>query len=194
LTEFNGRTGDIVVARFSEDHNVYRARVVRTNASRVTVEYIDYGNYEELPRSEVRVSENVGKASKDFVPAAVAVHLGLIKGPPENDQTGHEEATAAIRKYVANGDVQIATIYSTTSQERRSQTIVSVKESKDTLQEHLLEEGLAKVDESALKGAETSSNMELIALVKTLREAQSRAVAGKKHMWKDGNGVGHGNE
>lgn len=51
---YKPKRGDLVMARFSEDNQWYRARVDKlVNASQSQVVYIDYGNREVLPNSAI---------------------------------------------------------------------------------------------------------------------------------------------
>jgi staphylococcal nuclease domain-containing protein 1 len=78
------KTGDIVSARFSEDRSWYRARIRRNDREKKTAEvlYIDYGNSETLPWSELRpipTPERFG--TQALKPQAVEVALSFVQFP-----------------------------------------------------------------------------------------------------------------
>ena len=56
-TPVTPRSGDLVSARFSVDQQWYRARVLKSNPQKrqAEVQFIDYGNSESLPFSELRM-------------------------------------------------------------------------------------------------------------------------------------------
>jgi staphylococcal nuclease domain-containing protein 1 len=58
------RSGDMVSARFSVDQQWYRARVLRANPAKkqAEVQFVDYGNSEQLPFSELRTLDGSFKS------------------------------------------------------------------------------------------------------------------------------------
>lgn len=82
------KAGEYVAAKFSEDGEWYRARVRRNDREKKTAEvlYVDYGNAEMRPWSELRVLTDRFNPGKDGLKAqASEVSLSWCQFPPQGD-------------------------------------------------------------------------------------------------------------
>lgn len=85
------KAGDLVAARFSEDGEWYRARVRRNDrdAKRADVLFIDYGNSETLPWSELRPMTQPHFSLAKLKPQALDAALSFLQFPaPTTTTTG----------------------------------------------------------------------------------------------------------
>ena len=69
---------EYVAARFSEDKKWYRARVIRSSGGKVDVSYIDFGNRESLPKSEIRRSPKLQELLNKFPAQATEGFLAFM--------------------------------------------------------------------------------------------------------------------
>ncbi|CAF3515625.1 unnamed protein product [Adineta steineri] len=94
--------GDFCVARFSEDHLWYRARVVLNNNASVLIVFIDYGNSESKPPNEIYpLIEPLARLP------AMTVACTLNEAFPSNDNFWTQEATDVFNMIVKNRIVEI---------------------------------------------------------------------------------------
>lgn len=76
------KAGDLVSARFSEDRSWYRARIRRNDRENKTAEvlYVDYGNSESLPWSELRpIPQPERFGAQALKPQAVEAALSFVQ-------------------------------------------------------------------------------------------------------------------
>ncbi|UJR14739.1 hypothetical protein I4U23_001731 [Adineta vaga] len=94
--------GDFCVARFSEDHLWYRARVVLNNDESVLIVFIDYGNSESKPPNEIYpLTESLARLP------AMTVACTLHEAFPSNQNFWTPEATDAFSMLVKNRIVEV---------------------------------------------------------------------------------------
>ncbi|CAF1322127.1 unnamed protein product [Rotaria sordida] len=94
--------GDFCVARFSEDHLWYRARVVLNNNESVLIVFIDYGNSESKPPNEIYpLIESLTRLP------AMTVACTLNEAFPSNENFWTQEATDAFNMIVKNRIVEV---------------------------------------------------------------------------------------
>ncbi|CAF2854243.1 unnamed protein product [Rotaria sp. Silwood2] len=94
--------GDFCVARFSEDHLWYRARVVLNNNESVLIVFIDYGNSESKPPNEIYpMIESLTRLP------AMTVACTLHEAFPSNENFWTQEATDAFNMIVKNRIVEV---------------------------------------------------------------------------------------
>lgn len=93
------KAGDLVAARFSEDGEWYRARVRRNDrdAKRADVLFIDYGNSETLPWSELRPMTQPHFSLAKLKPQALDAALSFLQFPTATAGTGAEYLADAVR-------------------------------------------------------------------------------------------------
>lgn len=77
------KAGDFVAARFSEDGEWYRARIRRNDreAKKADVTFIDYGNSETLPWSELRPMTQPQFSPSKLKPQAIDAALSFLQFP-----------------------------------------------------------------------------------------------------------------
>lgn len=77
------KAGDLVAARFSEDHEWYRARIRRNDreAKKADIIFIDYGNTETLPWSELRPMTQPQFSLAKLKPQALDAALSCLQFP-----------------------------------------------------------------------------------------------------------------
>ncbi|CAF1495159.1 unnamed protein product [Rotaria sp. Silwood1] len=94
--------GDFCVARFSEDHLWYRARVVLNNNESVLIVYIDYGNSESKSPNEIYpLIESLTRLP------AMTVACTLNEAFPSNENFWTQEATDVFNMIVKNRIVEV---------------------------------------------------------------------------------------
>ena len=102
------KAGDIVAARFSEDREWYRARIRRNDrdAKKADVLFLDYGNSETLPWTELRPLNQPQFSLQKLKPQAVDSALSLLQfpGSPEylSDAVRFLEQATAEKQLVAS--------------------------------------------------------------------------------------------
>ena len=91
--------GNLILARYSDDGRVYRARIVRVVDNTVTVRYIDYGNLEEgLPQSSLYTWDS----ALEVIPAqAVLCCFSLPGGAEINGELINDKEMFAFREVMA---------------------------------------------------------------------------------------------
>ena len=106
------KAGDLVAARFSEDCEWYRARIRRNDrdAKKADVLFIDYGNSETLPWSELRPMTQPQFSLQKLKPQAIDAGLSFLQFPTGADYLHEacryvEEITAG-KQLVASVDAE----------------------------------------------------------------------------------------
>ncbi|BDD59622.1 hypothetical protein MPDQ_001793 [Monascus purpureus] len=104
------KAGDLVAARFTEDNEWYRARIRRNDREKKQAEvvYIDFGNAETLPWSDLRPLTQPQFSTQKLRPQAVDAVLSFLQFPASGDYLADavrfiEEQTYD-RQLVANVD------------------------------------------------------------------------------------------
>ncbi|KAL6718827.1 hypothetical protein ACLMJK_003061 [Lecanora helva] len=106
------KAGDLVAARFSQDNEWYRARIRRNDrdAKKADVLFIDYGNSETLPWSELRPMTQPQFSTQKLKPQAIDAGLSFLQFPTAADYLAEacrfvEEITAG-KQLVASVDAE----------------------------------------------------------------------------------------
>ncbi|KAF8782794.1 Tudor domain-containing protein 1 [Argiope bruennichi] len=76
-TSFKPKAGDFVCAKFSMDNGFYRARVEKAAGNSCDVAFVDYGNKETIPLSDIHPMEKKFISYPQF-----GVECGLVSYPP----------------------------------------------------------------------------------------------------------------
>lgn len=107
------KAGDLVAARFSEDGEWYRARVRRNDrdAQRADVLFLDYGNGETLPWSDLRPMAQPHFSPAKLKPQALDAALSFLQFPPAEysylgDAVRFLERATAEKQLVAGVDAE----------------------------------------------------------------------------------------
>ena len=95
------KTGDLVAARFSEDKEWYRAKIRRNDreAKKADVFFIDYGNSENLPWSELRPL-NKDHSTQVLKAQAIDAGMSFLQFPTRKDYL--EDAIGFMTEITAN--------------------------------------------------------------------------------------------
>ncbi|CAF1064556.1 unnamed protein product [Rotaria sordida] len=98
----NPSIGDFCVARFSEDHLWYRARVVLIQDESILIVFIDYGNSETKPANEIYpLQESLARLP------AMTVACTLAESFPRNENFWTPEATQIFSTLVKNRILEV---------------------------------------------------------------------------------------
>jgi len=106
------KAGDLVAARFSEDGAWYRARIRRNDreAKKADILFIDYGNSESLPWSELRPLTQPQFSVQKLKPQAIDAGLSFLQFPTGADYLSEAckfvEETTAGKELVAIVDFE----------------------------------------------------------------------------------------
>ncbi|KAM4636974.1 tudor domain-containing protein 1 [Discoglossus pictus] len=143
--QFRPSVGDACCAKFSEDGQWYRAVVLDTSDSSVTVAYADYGNIERLPISSLL------PIKESFLQPPVQVVLcSLADVAPVSDKWS-TAATELLQSLVTGGDVAVTAV-----SQNCGIYSVSVKKLHELgvlcIDEKLVNEGLARPAKSPSSG------------------------------------------
>ncbi|GBM46846.1 hypothetical protein AVEN_254856-1 [Araneus ventricosus] len=76
-TSFKPKSGDFVCAKFSMDNSFYRARVENIVGNNCDVTFVDYGNKETIPLSDIHPMERKFMNYPQF-----GIECGLLAYPP----------------------------------------------------------------------------------------------------------------
>jgi len=170
------KPGDIVLAKFSADNNWYRARVSRVFKDKATVLFVDYGNTEQVAISDTIASKEIIDSIQEHPPLAKEGYLAFITARPPSETYGHQ-AALKVRQFT-NGKQLIAKTEYFDGREKPYITIWA-DDKQPSLNEILVEEGLAKVD-SQFESHQYRS------LVQNLIQKQETAASNKKGIWEYG--------
>jgi staphylococcal nuclease domain-containing protein 1 len=183
------RAGDVVAARFSADGAWYRARVRRVDreGKRADVLYVDYGNGETLPWSELRPLGTGATAAAEFGtqalrPQAVDADLSFVR-LPENAEYALDAVEWLARR--TDGRALVAAV---DAEESGGVLCVSLfdgegdsKGAEDSINVEMVREGWAMVARK-MKGWERAE----AALGKVLAEREREAKEDRLGMWEYG--------
>lgn len=168
------KAGDLVAARFSEDREWYRAKIRRNDreAKKADVLFIDYGNSETLPWSELRPL-NKDHATTVLKPQAIDAGMSFLQFPTRKDYladaVGLMTEITADKQLVASVDAEEKdgswwiTLFDPTKENPGEE---------DSVNAEVVREGLATVGKE-LKGWERGRTKVLEGLKK--KEAEARA-------------------
>lgn len=182
------RTGEYVSAKFSADGQWYRARVrANDRAAKVAeVTYIDYGNSEKIPWSNLRALDQAQFSSQKLKPQAVDASLSFVQLPTGADYFADAigfiaELTEGKRlvgsfDFVDNKEnVSYITLYDTKNNELPGPN--------DSINKEVVANGYGMVPKK-LKAWERSKAFE--PYLKHLKEVESQAKQDRLGMWEYG--------
>ncbi|CAO3702418.1 unnamed protein product [Rhizopus stolonifer] len=180
-TSFRPRVGDTVAAKFTEDNSWYRAKIRRISHEGVEVHYIDFGNSEVLSSARVRALADQFKTLKSQAYEAV---LSFVKSPERDQDYGLEAVDrfgdfTANKQLVANVDAREGNVLSLTIYDFGKSTSAEASVNLDMVQD-----GQAYVTPKVryAYGNET--------IIKTLQEAQEKAIRQRLGMFEYGDITG----
>jgi staphylococcal nuclease domain-containing protein 1 len=180
------KTGEYVAARFTEDNQWYRAKILHNDhsAKKAEVLYIDYGNSETLPWTALRPLTQPQFNVQKLRPQAVEAALSFLQFPTQPDylEDAKEWLTSRTggRQLVANVDAQAAEkeggmLYVTLFDPERSES------GKESVNADVVGEGWAMVARK-LRPWERADKEGLT----TLKEKETIAREGRKGVWEYG--------
>lgn len=177
------KNGDYVAAKFTEDGQWYRARIVSNDrtAQQAQVVYIDYGNSEKQPWSKLRPLTQPQFSVQKLKAQAIDASLSFVQLPTRSDYL--DDAAAYIgqltagKTFVANVDWmdKDGTMYVTLFHDKTNPRY------DNSVNSDLVTEGLAMVPRK-LKAWERAYDTELQTLKKALEEAKGE----RRGMWEYG--------
>ncbi|KAG1459114.1 hypothetical protein G6F56_006235 [Rhizopus delemar] len=178
---FRPRVGDTVAAKFTEDNSWYRAKIRRISHEGIEVHYIDFGNSEVLSSARVRALADQFKTLKSQAYEAV---LSFVKSPERDQDYGLEAVDrfgdfTANKQLVANVDAREGNVLSLTIYDFGKSTSAEASVNLDMVQD-----GQAYVTPKVryAYGNET--------IIKTLQEAQEKAIRQRLGMFEYGDITG----
>lgn len=182
------KAGDLVAARWSEDNCWYRARI-RSNdrANKVAeVVFIDYGNTEKFPWSQLRALNQPEFNTQKLKPQAADASLTLLQLPQAPQY--YEETKAYLTDVLASKAKWIASFDFVDNKEGVSYiTIYEDREPRpkphESINREVLLEGLAMVPRK-LKAWERSPA--LAEMMKSYKVAEEEAKGARSGMWEYG--------
>ncbi|XP_062022186.1 ribonuclease TUDOR 1-like [Rosa rugosa] len=176
---FNPREGDIVLAQFSADNSWNRARIVNARKDKFEVFYIDYGNQEVVPYSQLRPLNSSAASAPGLAQLCSLAHVtvpsleeefGQEAGEYLSECTLDKEFTAVIEgrdisggkfaKGQGTGPALMVTLFAV--------------DNADSINAAMLQNGLASLD-----------NQKRSWKSRTLREFQEKAQTFRQGMWHD---------
>lgn len=179
------KTGDVVAAKFSADNQWYRAKV-RSNdrtAKVAEVVYIDYGNSEKIPWSNLRALDQPQFNTQRLKPQAVDAVLSYVQLPSGdyfNDAIGFLADATDGRKLVASVDfsdpkegLSYVTLFDASSGNSFT----------DSLNKEIVSAGLAMVPKKLKTWERGPQSTEVL---KKLKEVESQAKSERAGMWEYG--------
>ncbi|KAF3765137.1 hypothetical protein M406DRAFT_352081 [Cryphonectria parasitica EP155] len=182
------KAGDLVAAKWSEDGYWYRARI-RSNdrtAQQAEVVFIDYGNTEKFPWSELRPLDQAEFGTQKLKPQAADASLSLLQLPTAPQ---YFNETKAFLTEVLSGKAKWIVSYDFVDS-KEGLTYITVYEDKEprpkaheSINREVLLEGLGMVPRK-LKSWERSPALSEI--LKAYKEAESEAKDNRAGMWEYG--------
>ncbi|XP_012471070.1 ribonuclease TUDOR 1 [Gossypium raimondii] len=190
---FNPRKGDIVLAQFSMDNSWNRALIVnaprggiQSPKDRFEVFYVDYGNQEEVPYSQLRPLDSVSATPG----LAQLCSLAFLKVPVLDDEFGTEAA-----QFLSEQTLGSSLQFTATVEERNTSggkvkgqgtgTVLIVtlraEESELSINEAMLQEGLARLEKRKRLEAK-----ERKAMLDELEKYQKEAKTARRGIWEYG--------
>ncbi|KAK6075797.1 Tudor domain-containing protein [Seiridium cupressi] len=180
------KTGDVVAAKFSADNQWYRAKI-RSNdrTSKVAeVVYIDYGNSEKIPWSNLRALDQPQFNTQRLKPQAVDAVLSYVQLPTGdyfNDAIDFLADSTDGRKLVASIDfadpkegLSYVTLFDATS---------GSSSFTDSVNKEIVAAGLAMIPTKLKTWERGSQSTEVL---KKLREIETQAKSERRGMWEYG--------
>eukprot|EP01012_Entosiphon_sulcatum_P040619 TRINITY_DN54304_c0_g1_i1.p1 TRINITY_DN54304_c0_g1~~TRINITY_DN54304_c0_g1_i1.p1 ORF type:complete len:893 (-),score=182.83 TRINITY_DN54304_c0_g1_i1:55-2733(-) len=176
--------GDTVVAKFTADNALYRAVVRRTGAD-FTVQYLDYGNTETLPRERVWKVPAVDQSVKTTPPLAVPLGLAFLAQPTADEELA-TEAIQVARGYLQDGPLLARTEYVDAQKKafvtlRQQQT-----DSVGTAQTELVKLGFGRIDKRFKPGGKYAGVAQYAADVTELIDLEDKAKRERVNIWQYG--------
>lgn len=179
------KAGDLVAAKWSEDGCWYRGRI-RSNdraAQQAEVVFIDYGNTEKFPWSELRPLDQPEFSTQKLKPQAADASLSLLQLPTAPQY--FKETKAFLTEVLSSKGKWIVSYDFVDNKE--SLTYITIYEEKtkphESINRDVLLEGLGMVPRK-LKAWERSPAFS--DLLKVYKEAESEAKANRAGMWEYG--------
>ena len=179
------KTGDLVSARFSEDGEWYRARVRRNDrdAKKADVVFLDYGNSESIPWSELRAL-NPQFSLQKLKPQAIDAGLSYLQFPTSKEYL--DDAVRLIQD-IADGRQLVASV---DFEEKDGGTLwVTLFDAdkeggeEESINAEIVDEGMTMVGRK-LKAWEVRRGKGKI--LEGLRKREEAAKEGKRGMWEYG--------
>ncbi|GFZ07903.1 TUDOR-SN protein 1 [Actinidia rufa] len=188
---FNPKKGDIVLAQFSADNSWNRAMIVNSPRGafespkdKFEVFYIDYGNQEEIPCSQLRPTDPSVSSTPGL---AQLCSLAYIKVPSLEENYG-QEAAACLSEYTLNGPKEFRAVIEERdasggkAKGQGTGTILIVTlidaESESSINAAMLKEGLARMEKRR-----RWEPKERRAALDKLEECQVEAQDKRRGMW-----------
>lgn len=176
------KKSDIVVAKFSQDGQWYRARIDKmpANSKEVEVTFIDYGNKELVPLKDVAPLPS-GNFSVSMVPPAAQMYALALLTLPQNDPDVIEYAKRALESEVAGKEMYLRKEYKDTINGVLLDMVSLIDvASKENVGLNLVKEGYFMVRNG---GRERRKERKMIKLVNDFRNAQDYAKKNRLVLW-----------
>ena len=180
------KAGEFVAAKFSSDEQWYRARIRHNDreGKQAEVVYIDYGNSEKVPWSQLRALSQPQFSPQKLKPQAVDAVLSFLQFPTQTDYlsdaisfVGNITAEKQLVGNVDHIDPDGGCLHLTLFDPKASSSL------RESINADIVSEGLAMVPRK-LVGWERAAD--LIPVLDDLRKKEDEAKKERKGMWEYG--------
>lgn len=178
---------DLVVARFTADNELYRARVTKVDGNKISVYYIDFGNSEQVGRDRVWAVPEVANAYSSQPAQACPLYLAFL-APMSDDSEYGSEASLCLRTFLqdfceADNALLAKTEY--VDGAKKKYAMVKAQNGDGSAQEHLIKNGLGRIESRWTSGAESGQDQWKDTIAQLVR-IQDKAQNEKINYWQYG--------
>ncbi|KAF2759052.1 hypothetical protein EJ05DRAFT_475285 [Pseudovirgaria hyperparasitica] len=176
------KAGDFVASQFSEDKEWYRAKIRRNDREnkKAEVVYIDYGNSEVVPWSNLRPLSQAQFSTQKLKPQASEAVLAFVQFPTSPGYL--KDAIDFL--YEVTGNKQLVANVDHTAEGTLHVTLLDPKQGtafKDSINVHVVAEGCAMVPKKLKPWERAATDVWTV-----LKQAQDTAKEERKGMWEYG--------
>eukprot|EP00993_Chasmostoma_nieuportense_P000706 NODE_164_length_2843_cov_20.663108_g152_i0.p1 GENE.NODE_164_length_2843_cov_20.663108_g152_i0~~NODE_164_length_2843_cov_20.663108_g152_i0.p1 ORF type:complete len:898 (+),score=283.33 NODE_164_length_2843_cov_20.663108_g152_i0:38-2731(+) len=172
------KAGDLVIARFTCDNVLYRAKVAKVYGEKVTVNYIDFGNSEQVGRDRVWTFPHLRQSVAEHPPLATPSCLAYLAAPGDEFA---QDATLCLKAFCQDYFSFENPMHARVEYTDANRQYVMLKTEHTTAQEHLLRSGLAR-----LQSRWTAPASEWREAVQPLERVQRSAKLDHLNIWQYG--------
>jgi len=179
---------DLVVARFTADDALYRARVTKVDGNKISVYYIDFGNSEQVGRDRVWVVPEVTNSIERMPAQAVLLNLAFLAPIPDDSEYGNDAALCLrnfLQDYCEPESPLLSRVEYTDGTKRSKFVMLKAANGQGSAPEHLLKNGLGRI-ESRWTTGEFAGDDHWKDTLQPLVRVQEKAQNEKINFWQYG--------